>query len=301
MPSSENSRYSAYTAITAQIIQAIEAGARNAEMPWHQGRLLPPANACTCLRYRGVNVVALWAAAVSQGFTSHVWATYRQWRRIGGQVRAGERASLVVFYKKLEADCDDDETDKQASRSRLIARVSRVFNADQVDRYEHVTVPPVEPARVILEAEGFVEHTGATIRHGGGAAFYSPAADYIQLPERTAFVGTTTCSPTESYYGVLFHELVHWSGGSARLARDLTGRFGSGSYAMEELVAELGAAFLCAEFGVTSTPRPDHAAYIADWLAVLKADSKAIFTAASQAMQASEYLVGLNTRPDNEV
>jgi antirestriction protein ArdC len=143
-------------------------------------------------------------------------------------------------------------------------------------------------------ANAFVERTGADIIFGGDSAFYAVASDLIRMPGPASFIGTSTSTPSEAYYSTLFHELVHWSGAGHRLARDLYGQFGSDAYAMEELVAELGAAFLCAELAITPEPRADHAAYVGHWLDVLKADNRAIFSAASKAAEALDYLLALN-------
>ena len=147
--------------------------------------------------------------------------------------------------------------------------------------------PEIEP---IDAAEAFVRATGAAIAHGGTRAYYRPSTDTIQLPDRTAFVGTATSTAQESYYSTLLHELTHWTSPEQRCNRTLGKRFGDDAYAMEELVAELGAAFLCAELGITMEARLDHAQYLASWLSVLKADKKAIFTAASGASKAVEFL-----------
>jgi antirestriction protein ArdC len=138
--------------------------------------------------------------------------------------------------------------------------------------------------------DAFVAATGATIRHGGNMACFIPKLDEIRMPERNAFTGSLTSSATEAYYATLLHELTHWTAPANRCGRDLSGRFGSESYAMEELVAELGAAFLCGELGIAVEPRADHAQYLAHWLQVLKADKRAIFTAASKAAEAAAFL-----------
>jgi antirestriction protein ArdC len=173
---------------------------------------------------------------------------------------------------------------------RLIARMYFLFHAAQVDGW-------AEPDRSLHgvvaaheEVDNFIAATGADIRCGDIAA-YLRASDYITIPRQEQFVGSKTSSPTESYYSTVFHELIHWTGHGSRLGRNLSGRFGTHDYAMEELVAELGAAYLCAEFLVLHMPRNDHAAYIADWLDVLKGDKRAIFTASSAALRAVEYLL----------
>jgi antirestriction protein ArdC len=156
-----------------------------------------------------------------------------------------------------------------------------------------VDTPPITVIPPIEQAEAFVAATGASILHGGGRAYYRPSTDSIHLPPREAFIGTPTSTPAESYFATLCHELCHWTSRENRCNRQLGKRFGDQAYAMEELVAELGAAFLCADLGVTGEPRADHAQYLASWLAVLKADKKAIFTAASKASEAAAFLAAL--------
>jgi antirestriction protein ArdC len=159
--------------------------------------------------------------------------------------------------------------------------------------------PPVRQERnlveIIHQADALIASTGADIRHRGDRAVYYQLEDYIRMPNKQRFTGSTTSSPTESYYAVLLHELTHWTGHKTRLNRDLATRFHKDAYAMEELVAELGAAFLCADLGVTNSPRQDHAAYIANWLQVFKNDTKAVFTAASKASEAAAYLQKFKT------
>lgn len=282
--------------ITNSIIAAIEAGPGQFELPWHRsGRAFQrPRNAATKQRYNGVNIVALWASAEVHGFTSPVWATYRQWQSIGAQVRRGERASPVVFYKRTDIESRDHQGEP-TTETRLFARSSRVFNADQVDGFEAEHAAPVLPDQTepLLHAEAFVSASRADIRHGGDRACYSPSGDFISIPSRERFTGTATSTPTESYYATLLHELTHWTGHRSRCDRDLTGRFGDNAYAMEELVADLGAAFLCSDLGITSAPRADHASYLASWLKVLKDDTRAIFTAASKASEAADFLARL--------
>ena len=282
-----------YRAVTDSIVEAIEKGAGPVEFPWHRQTAHGlPANAYTDQHYRGVNVVVLWVAAAVRGYGSPFWGTYRQWRELGAQVRRGERAALIVFYKEIDRSPQDGDESAitEEPAPRLVARASWVFNADQVDGYKPAGPPPVDKTERLQRVEEFVEASGSVVRHGGHRACYDPTTDHIQMPERASFVGTSTTTPTEGYYSVLLHELVHWTGAPHRLARDLSSRFGSEAYAMEELVAELGSAFLCAILGVSPAPRPDHAAYVDHWLAVLRSDKRAIFTAASKAMEAVDYL-----------
>ena len=287
-----------YRTITRQIISAIEAGADAFTMPWHRdlGNTMPT-NALSGNTYNGVNVIALWAAAELGGFTTGYWATYKQWSLLGGQVRKGEKGSVVVFYKEANVGADTPETGENENRSVLYARSSHVFNAEQVEGWQAPAPAGRDAVQTLGEAERFVMATAADVRIGGDSAYYQPRTDHIQMPDRDRFTGTQTISATESYYATLLHELTHWSGHTNRLARDFSARFGKEEYAMEELVAELGAAFLCSDLGITNQPRPDHAAYIAHWLTVLKKDTRAIFTAASKANEAKNYLKRLQSPP----
>jgi antirestriction protein ArdC len=250
-----------------------------------------PVNVASKKAYRGVNILTLWATADEHAYSSGLWGTYRQWGEAGAQVRKGEKAAYLVFYKEFTVEADDN-SDEDATR--LFARATPVFAAEQVDGF---TAPAIEAPTTTLtpidQAEVFVAATGASIQHGGGRAFYRPSTDSIQLPPREAFIGTATSSPAEAYYSMLLHELTHWTSAPARCNRELGKRFGDEAYAMEELVAELGAAFLCAELGITDEPRADHAQYLDHWLTVMKADKKAIFTAASKASEAAAFLAAL--------
>ncbi len=284
-----------HQAVTDQIIAAIEAGAGTWQMPWHRSGegLNRPVNVDTGNHYRGVNVIALWASAQMRGFSTGTWGTYRQWGNRKAQVRKGEKASLIVFYKEMDVERQTDAGETEAD-TVLFARASWVFNADQVDGYEATAVePPAHQAEPIGAAETFIHATGADIRHGGTRAYYRPSDDYIQMPDRERFVGSATSSATESYYATLLHELTHWTGHEKRCDRQFADRFGKDAYAMEELVAELGAAFLCTDIRITAELPADHAQYIDHWLKVMKADKKAIFTAASQAAKAFDFIKGL--------
>jgi len=229
-------------------------------------------------------VLALWCAAQTHAYTDARWATYRQWLALGAEIRRGERGTLVLFYKELPRGADAEPTDG----APFVARAAHVFNGAQVD------APPAADALapgIALDPlpafDAFVASTGAAVRHGGTRACYVPATNTIHLPTRAAFR-----TPT-GYAGTLAHELVHWTGAPHRLARDLTGRFGAQAYAAEELVAELGAAFVLADLGIARTPHPDHAAYCASWAPLLRADPRALSTAAAQASRAADYLISL--------
>ena len=295
-----------YADITNQLIAAIEADPGKPSMPWRRsaGPLFMPVNAQTQKAYNGINVVSLWVSAEAQGYGTPVWATYKQWQQLDCQVRKGERSSLVVFYKEYEVvpeargangpSADDaDDTGK-----RRVARASWVFNAAQVDGYAAPDAPqPLGAIERIAAADSFVSATGAVVAHGGERAFFRPSTDHIQMPDEQLFCGTDTMTRSESYYAVLVHELTHWSGAKPRLNREFGKRFGDDAYAAEELVAEIGSAFLCAELGITQDCRADHAQYLAQWLRLLKSDSRAVFTAAAKASEAAAYLKGLK-KPD---
>jgi antirestriction protein ArdC len=278
-----------YQSITQQIIDAIEAGASAAtyQLPWHcNAETSTPINAISRRRYRGVNTLLLWAAAGQAGYPTGEWATYRQWDAAGAQVRKGERATVVLLWKAVGSGDDDAESDAARLQHRTLARAFYVFNVAQVDG--HHSRRTELPAAVRNEqADAFFAAQPAVVWHGSETAFFDPASDTVSIPSFTTFF-----SP-DAYYSVYAHELTHWTGAKPRLSRDLSGRFGSEAYAMEELVAELGAAFTLAHLGLAATPRDDHACYIASWLSVLRGDSRAIVTAAGRAQSAADYLVAL--------
>ncbi|MGE3227880.1 MAG: ArdC family protein [Hyphomicrobium sp.] len=277
--------------ITAQLISAIEADPGRPSLPWRRSSapLFMPENALTKKLYNGINIVSLWVSAEVQGYAAPIWATYRQWSELGAQVRKGEKSSLVVFYKEYETEPDADRVDDDGKRR--VARASYVFNAAQVDGFALPDAPkPLGPVERIDAADRFIRGTGAAVVHGGDRAIYRPSTDHIQMPDEDRFCGTDTMSRSESYFAVLAHECIHWSGADKRLAREFGKRFGDAAYAAEELVAEIGSAFLCAELGITQDTRADHAQYLVQWLTLLKSDTRAVFTAAAKASEAVAYL-----------
>lgn len=255
--------------------------------PWHGADLLPR-NALTGRRYRGINILVLWAAAKANGYADARWASYRQWTALGAQVRRGERGTSVLFYKDLTADGTDTAAEADDAL-RFAARTSAVFNAAQVDGAPDVAASPPSPAltKPVPVLTAFVAATGARIIEGGTRACYLPDTDVIHLPPLAAFHSAV------GYSGTLAHELVHWTGAPSRLHRDLAGRFGSRAYAAEELVAELGSAFILADLGIARDPHSNHATYLAHWLPLLRADPIALTTAASHASRAAAYLTHL--------
>lgn len=280
-----------YQQITDQIIQALKQSS-NWVMPWHGHKAGLPKNVATGKSYSGVNVLSLWSAACGKGYTSNLWGTYKQWQSLGVQVRKGEKAHLIVFYKTFEKAAKDEKTGEQEIVKGFVLKSSSVFNANQVEGF---TVPELEALQTPAQldnVEAYIKATEARILYGNAFAHYQPSNDLITMPDKDNFIGTETSTALEAYYGTILHELAHWTGHPSRLNRIIItkGRFGSDDYAMEELIAELTAAFLCAELGVSSSPRQDHANYIASWLKVLKDDKRAIFYAARQATLAMDYL-----------
>lgn len=280
---------------TDQIIAAIEAGAGDYQMPWnskHCGTspLSIPHNPVGCYTYRGINILTLWGSQEQYGFPTPEWATYQQWQSIGAQVKKGEKASTSIFYKPLDpkSKTSSENDAGRSDKSRpFIIKAAHVFNAAQVDGYAQAPFPPVSDDAKHAASEHLMCASGAKIIVGGPKACYIPSRDEIHMPPQAAFINS------QAYYGVAFHELSHWTGHKSRCSRSLEGRFGSEAYAVEELIAELGAAFLSAELGLAPEPRIDHARYISSWLKALKNDKRAIFAAATQASEAANFLKGL--------
>lgn len=285
-----------YERITAEIVTAIEAGAGEFRMPWHKGASVGlPKNPTTALRYHGVNIPALWSRSMMHGYDSPYWATYRQWQEIGAQVRMGEKGSPIVYYKFADGEeqVDGDETSKE-HRGAVLVRIWSVFNEGQVAGWQSEAPLYIDQTLRHKLTDAFLEAVHADTRYGGKIAAYNRVGDYIRMPKRDRFFDTETRSATEAFYSVLLHEHIHWTGHASRLNRDLSGRAGDPQYALEELNAELGAAFLCGELGITVEPRADHAAYLATWLSVLKEDKMAIVKAAKAAALATDYLMKLS-------
>lgn len=289
MTSKGRTRRDVYGDVTAAIVEQLEAGTRPWAASWDKsggGDISLPLRH-NGVPYTGINVLMLWGAAREKGFLSPHWMTFKQAKLLGAGVRKGERSSEVVFMKRIGRTDTDSETGEETESFRLFARTYRVFNVDQIDglpeRYQQKPYEGSMPER-LESCEAFADATGARIEHGGIRAFYRRNQDSIRMPDRKRF------GDPVGYYGVLFHELTHWSGAPHRLDRTMGKRFGDDAYAFEELVAELGAAFTCASLGIETEPREDHASYIDHWVRVLKGDKRAIFTAASLAQKAVDYL-----------
>lgn len=291
-----------YQRVTDSIVAELEKGVRPWFKPWNAehaaGRITRPLRA-NGIPYRGINILLLWDSAIMHGFTAPLWMTYKQAQELGGQVRKGEKGSLVVYANTITKTEQDEATGEEQEREIPFMKGYTVFNAEQVDglpAHFYATQPQAaDPAARIDRAEVFFAATGADIRHGGNRAYYTAAGDYVQMPPFETF------REAEAYYATLAHELTHWTKAPQRLGRNLgRKRWGDEGYAMEELVAELGAAFVCADLALTPEPRAEHASYIASWLTALKDDKRAIFAAAAHAQRAADYLNGLQPQPMEE-
>lgn len=273
-----------YTRITDQILAQLEAGLRPWTQPWVSGQPVSRPLRHDGTPYTGVNVLLLWAEASAKGFTASTWMTFRQALALGAHVRKGETGSTVVYANTITRPAEDATSDDDVRQIPFL-KVYTVFNVEQI---EGLDLPPAAPEPEInpdqrnASIEAFFAATGAEIRHGGGVACYVPSVDLVRMPAFESF------RDAESYYATLGHECVHWTGHKDRLARDFSRS--RHAYACEELVAELGAAFLCADLGLAFEPRDDHAGYIGSWLQVLRNDKRFIVSAASQAQKAVAWL-----------
>lgn len=284
-----------YERITSRIVAELEQGVRPWLKPWNAehaaGRITRPLR-FNGAPYQGINVLMLWGESVAKGYAAPIWMTFRQAAELGAHVRKGEHGSLVVYADRIRRKETDAATGEEAEREIPFLKGYTVFNVEQVEglpaHFYAVAEPRLDPVQRIERAESFFAATRADIRHGGNMAYYSATSDHVQMPPFESF------RDAESFYATLAHEVTHWTKHGKRLERDFgRKRWGDEGYALEELVAELGAAFLSADLDLTPEVRADHAAYIASWLKVLKNDKRAIFTAASHAQRAADYLNGL--------
>jgi antirestriction protein ArdC len=284
-----------YQSITDRIIRDLEQGVRPWHQPWSaahmEGRILLPLRH-NGVAYRGINVLNLWLAALDKGYCAPIWMTFKQAIDLGGGVRKGEKGSLTVYADSISRTETDATTGEESERAIHYLKGYIVFNVEQIDglpaQYYGKPAPMSEPLPRITRAETFFAATRATIRHGGNSAHYALHADHIQMPVFEAF------RDAESYYATLAHEATHWTRHPSRLDRDFgRKRWGDDGYAIEELVAELGSAFLSADLDLAPEPRPDHASYLDHWLGILKADKRAIFTGAGHAQRAADFLNSL--------
>lgn len=299
--------------ITNRIVEALKAGTAPWRRPWSNlENTGSPANVVSKRSYSGVNTLLLQLIASERGWSSRWWGTFRQWQELGfrikarpSHVRPGEWGTRVVFCKAVakkpaharngeHQHSDDEEHDSRF----FLLRTYCVFHAEQVegDGIERFLARPRTATAFenYRPAEEVIAATNARIEYGGNKAVYYPQEDFIRLPPKEAFASQ------KEYYSTALHELLHWSGHESRLARiNRNARFGNEAYSVEELVAEIGSSFLCAEIGVPqSDDLSNQAAYLASWLNVLKADPTAIFSAASQASAATDFILSFSRKDE---
>lgn len=283
-----------YQTITDKVIKAMET-AESWRKPWAVIGYGMPRNFKTGKEYRGSNIFLLWLESEIKKYDIPVWGSFKQWKEAGCFVKEGEKGTMVTFVKKMQKETENPDTGESETQQWRLLRYYYVFNISQVDgkglakiQAKYKTTSPnqglQDHARHAL-ADEITAKTGAEIKYGGNVACYihSPI-DAIRMPKIGQF------KDSASFYATQFHELTHWSGAEHRLDREKGKMFGDKKYAFEELVAEFGAAFLCARVGISAEPRPDHAQYLKNWAAGLKADKYAIFRAASAAQKATDYI-----------
>ncbi|QEE43294.1 DUF1738 domain-containing protein (plasmid) [Rhizobium sp. WL3] len=292
-----------YAEVTNKIIADLEKGDLTWLKPWNAGntagRITRPLRH-NGLGYGGINVLMLWAAAIEAGYSSACWMTFKQARELGAHVRKGEKGSMVVYAGTISREGDEDENEDkdkeegEGGKQIPFLKTYTVFNVEQIEglpeHYHEKPAPVIDPVERIAHADQFFAATRGEIRHGGNRAYYSGSSDHVQMPCFESF------RSGEAYCATLAHEMIHWTKHESRLDRDFGAKkWGDEAYAFEELVAELGAAFLCADLALTPEPGSDHAAYIQSWLKVMKEDKRAIFSAAAHAQRAVEFLHGLHS------
>lgn len=285
-----SARHDVYTQATNAIITALEHGVRPWHRPWDaentEGRIMRPLR-FNGVPYTGINTLMLWVSANNKGFTNDTWMTFLQAHELGGHIRKGEHGTPVVYADKIKKTEHTDDGDVE----KLIPFLKQytVFNVNQIEnlpeKYYGKPPPRLEPVQRIEHAEEFFANSGADIRIGGNRAFYAKEPDYIRMPPIETFENP------QQYYSTLAHETTHWTNHPGRVERDFgRKKWGDEGYAMEELVAELGGAFLSADLDLDLLPKEDNAAYIGSWIKVLRDDNHAIFTAAAHAQRAADYL-----------
>lgn len=279
--------------VTTRIIEQLQTGVKPWECVWNRaggGEMFDiPRNPSTQEEYHGINIPILWEAASRLGYATHQWLGYGQAQELGGQVRKGEKGTHGILYKPLVVE---DEAAEEGTRTVPMLRAFVVFNLDQIDGLEHLRTPAIPEGPTfapIAVAEALMRRSGARIQEGGTRAFYRRTDDGIRLPDRFRF------SKAEDFYATGLHELTHWTGHASRLDRTWGQRFGDHAYAFEELVAEMGSAFLCAKLRLEGELQ--HASYIDGWLQILKQDARALLRAASQAQKAYAFIQALIGEP----
>lgn len=284
-------RTDVYQEITDQMIAMIEAGTRPWSKSWAGSSPSIPLRH-TGVPYRGINVLALWVSAMTKGFASPHWLTFKQALALGGCVRKGARGSVVVYANKVERTEENDAGEEVRHGIPFLKRYV-VFNSEQIDGIEarYPTPEPIlkstNPDDRDGELDALFQRIAIPLRHEGSQPYYMPGSDQVVMPEFRDFF------TSDDYYSTLAHEFCHGTGHSSRLARPTLYSTKREDVAREELVAELGAAFVSAAIGIKLHDREDHASYLASWLSALRNDKRAIFTAATQAQAAADMLFGM--------
>lgn len=272
-----------YDDVTAKILAKLEAGVKPWVKPWNSTEIGLPYNIATGKAYSGVNIPILWMAETAKQYSSTGWLTYKQAQAIGAQVNRGEKATCICYFQRVERENKNGE-----SETFPMLKTYSVFNREQIENLPEKYEPqapalPTNTANALPHVDAAIMATGARIHNKGNRAYYAPSQDIIVLPAMADFPRTV------DYYATAWHELGHWTGAETRCARNLKGTFGTASYAQEELVAELTAAYCLASLGVSGDVQ--HAEYIGHWITLLKSDNRAFFKAASAASKAHSYLM----------
>jgi antirestriction protein ArdC len=267
-----------FNRMTEKLIDKIEKGETGSWIkPWKTGL---PQNFMTKKHYSGANILFLWLIAEERNYSSNYWLTFNQIKKLGASVKKGETSIPVFFFKPLEIEEEDKESGKVVKKTVPLLKVYNVFNIDQTTlEIESVATDPIP------EIEEFITNTGAVIKNALHA-YYQPKNDFIGIPRIENFISE------EHYYSTLLHELAHWTGHPTRLNRDQSGKFGTESYAFEELVAETASCFLNAELGI-DWEKMQHTEYLESWVKAIKNDPKFLWKAASQAQKVVDFLKSL--------
>jgi antirestriction protein ArdC len=290
-PQADTSKKDIQQLVTDSIIRQLEAGTIPWQKPWKDNGasyLGLPKNAVTGKSYNGINIILLWGSSIEKQYASNDWASFKQWQSKNESVRKGEKGNFIVYADSFEKEVDDE------IKKIPFLKYSAVFNRCQLASYKPENIDQDNDAKTLVEriatVDDFIGNTLAVIEHKEGGAYYDTVNDKIVMPSETSFLETKQCRATENYYSTLLHELTHWTGHAKRLNRKIKNKFGDDAYAEEELIAELGAAFLSAGFGITTPEKTDHASYIAHWLKILKGNKQFIISAASEASKAVSYM-----------
>lgn len=279
-------KFDTYQDVTNSILEQLEAGTKPWKADWKGASVQMP-HRVTGEAYRGINIVLLWMSAQQSGFTGRTWMTFNQAKELGGKVRKGAKGTRIVFFKKITVADRDAPAGEDDTKQIPMLRTYVVFNSDQIEdlpaKYASAPIVPVQGLERDRAAEAALRSCGAEIVEHGGRAFYTPATDIVTMPDFERFTSSS------GYLATLAHELCHWTGHKSRF--DRFGKNDKPSYAFEELVAELGAAFIGSKLGIVGEHIDNHSAYLASWLKVLKDDKRAIFRAANLAQAAADMVL----------